>query len=226
MGYAGTDRRTRCSCGCSFREFFDPAADGDSWRCDGTDSSALSPPDRDPMAGVRRHRDCRAVGRGRTARAAHAKTVASAARLGSSVSWPWPGAAPSTSMPNNGNGVMHNQNQVHVQASPAGGALPPVEKKRKRAQAANGTSGNGSPAGVNGVVGEDGGQTKRPRGRPRGSRNRGAAPDVQAGVIGRARSGHASGVIGWRNDAYLFIYASVCNISSFISSMHLRRGVV
>ncbi|KAJ6563715.1 hypothetical protein DFH09DRAFT_1035318 [Mycena vulgaris] len=75
--------------------------------------------------------------------------------------------------PNTGNGVIQSQHQ------------PAPEKKRKRAT--GGATGNGNGNGNVSGVGENGvdtgaangvderGQAKRPRGRPRGSRNRGAA---------------------------------------------------
>ncbi|KAF7341094.1 hypothetical protein MVEN_01843600 [Mycena venus] len=79
------------------------------------------------------------------------------------------GAAPAG--PSNlAQGVTMGQNLAQGQAAGA-------EKKRKRASiATNGTGTNGTGEHVGAANGAEGGQVKRPRGRPRGSRNRGGAP--------------------------------------------------
>ncbi|KAJ7137966.1 hypothetical protein C8R44DRAFT_766592 [Mycena epipterygia] len=100
------------------------------------------------------------------------------------------GGAGNANNGNNGNGN-GNGNQIVNQNVPqsmmvgagtatamAGGAGGGTEKKRKRAAGAN-TNGNGAAENGSGSAeggGEERGQMKRPRGRPRGSRNRGAAP--------------------------------------------------
>ncbi|KAJ7739552.1 hypothetical protein B0H16DRAFT_1729355 [Mycena metata] len=85
------------------------------------------------------------------------------------------GPSTSTSSLTNANGAPNNQHLVQ------NAGAPPAEKKRKRtasdidfapptANANTNANANGATTSIDGT-GEDGSQVKRPRGRPRGSRN-------------------------------------------------------